>query len=113
MAVEQLVRLTCDRCRTVMDEGVSPSKFEEDEAPVIFYMEGKEVGLDEAVSFHDVCEKCRERVRALIGQITLTKDDTPAPKGKKATAKKTETNGSDPAPPADGNEGDQVETAPN
>jgi len=88
MAVENLVRLSCDRCSCVMEEAANASPIEDKEAPVVFYMEGEEVGLSASVTFYDLCTKCRDRVKNLCEQITLTQKDKAEekPKAKKAKA---------------------------
>ena len=93
MAVESLVRLTCDRCGSTMEEGPEPSVGQE-EAPVQLTIEGELAGKE--ASFYDVCEKCCERIKNLLNQLTLAPkekngEDKPKRKPKPKTPEATVT----------------------
>ena len=87
MAIEKLIRRTCDRCKKVIGESESaPTEADAGDAPVkpnhVFYLDVRGIQTDpalakkgEVVSFEDLCSKCCERVLSLKGQITLEKAD--------------------------------------
>ena len=82
MAVETLTRMTCDRCKRVVEESDSLSDTKLDERKALLYIE--HMGSP-PVRFDDLCKKCDERVSSLLSQIRL--DEEPA---KKAPAEKKE-----------------------
>ena len=82
MAVKKITQLTCDRCGGVMEEADHAHDIEEEEAACVFHMEGDEFGMAEPIQYYDLCEKCRERVKNLVDQITLA----PKPKEKNGEA---------------------------
>ena len=99
MAVEKLVRTTCDRCKNVIEELHNASAGDDRGGKPVLYLEHKSAP---ALKFEDLCQKCSERVENLIGQIKLEKEEKkPAKKAKKPADKKEP-----PKSPA-GDEGDE------
>jgi hypothetical protein len=83
MAIEKLVRRTCDRCRKVIDESApAPVGEAAEKATPVFYLNVNGIQSDpslakkgESIVFDDLCTKCCERVLSLKSQITLEKAD--------------------------------------
>lgn len=83
MAIEKLVRRTCDRCKKVIDESApAPAGADSEKSSPVFYLDIRGIQADpaiakkgETVSFEDLCAKCCERVLSLKSQITLEKAD--------------------------------------
>ena len=86
MAVENLVRTKCDRCKSVIEEVVNAGTGENREQKLTLYVE-----QDGAppIEFMDLCKKCADRVDSLCMQLRLEKEEKVAPVKAKSSQKKS------------------------
>lgn len=91
MSREKLDRVSCDRCKNVIEETPVTAAGETGaEIAPLLYIErkGKKV-----IKFDDLCQKCDDRCVHLLKQLRLEKDDG---KGDKTSATKDTTSGKKP-----------------
>lgn len=72
MAMQQVIRVTCDRCKGLAQEisGSEAPTFDQRTVQIVTTLGGVE-----DVQLRDLCAKCKTRVTALIKMIRLDKDD--------------------------------------
>jgi hypothetical protein len=86
MAREKVFRTICDRCSGVFEEKNSPSKDTDDSvgAPKVYI----EVDGALSVKYEDLCAKCEDRVKNLIGDLKPLGKEKKTRKSKDKKAKK-------------------------
>lgn len=89
MAIDKIVRVICDRCKKVIEEGNGNATPSEGRSHIL-YLEHN----GNSHTLTDLCGKCEARVTALVGQLNLdTEEEEPTKKQK--PAKKAKEKGSD------------------
>ena len=100
MAVEKLVRVSCDRCSKMIDESeLSSSEGGADSAPLIFAeFAGLDDELPSRISFEDLCSRCKKRCIDLVRNLAMISSKTSEKDGKEETPTEEEEVEFSPAP---------------
>ena len=72
MATKTVTRTTCDRCNRIMEEIGATALVNSATGTPLLYLEGRG---EDTIKFDDLCDKCVVRVKHLVNQLRLEKED--------------------------------------